>query len=202
MVFESGKIYTINGPSGCGKSTLLEIMAGLRIPTTGTVTIANEDIHTIRPNQRCRIVSLIDKDSFILPITLRENLMLVDREATESDLIKVLKVTRLYDFVQSLPDKLDQVLDKASETISLGEACRLSIARSLLNRPQFLLLDEATSCIDEQMEESVFCNIRETFPELSIIAVTHRMKTVNMADRILTMATGRLQQQLKEAHFI
>ena len=107
-------------------------------------------------------------------LSIRENLQLIAPKATEEDLVNALKAACLYDFVDSLPQKLDTVIGERGVKLSGGQKQRLAIARMILHDPQIVILDEATSALDSVVESEVFCNLSEIFRNNTMIVISHK----------------------------
>jgi ATP-binding cassette subfamily C protein len=129
----------------------------------------------------------------VLSGTLRENLTFGAPEATEEDLDRILRITRLHDLTEGLPDKLETFVGHRGMRLSGGERQRIAIARALLRRPRLLLLDEATSQLDAINEAALRETVADVAQLITVLVVAHRLSTVTMADRIIVMDAGQVQ---------
>ena len=166
-------LTVITGPSGAGKSTLLEILAGLRHPTSGTVTAPHAHLVTQTP--------------FLTAGTVRENLTLGASQPTDAELDAALDAVDLRAVVNALPDKLDTQLGDAGFGLSAGQRARLALARALLAPAPMLLLDEPTAHLDEDSVARVHALITMLSQDRVVVAVSHRAELVALAEHVVTV---------------
>jgi len=189
---ESGELVEITGRSGSGKSTLLSMMAGMLVPTGGSICIDNTDIYSMKEEERSRLrndrIGLIPQGHTALrSLTVLENVMLpfvlYHRETPPEDRAKeLLQKVGLFDMKDERPNAL-----------SGGELRRMAVARALLMKPAVLLADEPTAGLDDENVELVMELLRSAADEgASVLLVTHENEARKYADRVLTMDGGRL----------
>ena len=172
--FISGKKYLIVGKSGEGKSTLIKLLIGLNKPKIGQLLFGNEDISYIDSHSLLKNVGTVMQENMFFNLSIRENLQLIAPEATEDDLISALKAACLYDFVDSLPQKIDTVIGERGVKLSGGQKQRLAIARLILHNPQIIILDEATSALDSIVESEILDNLSNIFSDRTMIVISHK----------------------------
>lgn len=189
---ESGELVEITGRSGSGKSTLLSMMAGMLVPTGGSICIDDTDIYSMKEEERSRLrndrIGLIPQGHTALrSLTVLENVMLpfvlYHRETPPEDRAKeLLQKVGLFDMKDERPNAL-----------SGGELRRMAVARALLMKPAVLLADEPTAGLDDENVELVMELLRSAADEgASVLLVTHENEARKYADRVLTMDGGRL----------
>lgn len=189
---ESGELVEITGRSGSGKSTLLSMMAGMLVPTGGSICIDNTDIYSMKEEERSRLrndrIGLIPQGHTALrSLTVLENVMLpfvlYHRETPPEDRAKeLLQKVGLLDMKDERPNAL-----------SGGELRRMAVARALLMKPEVLLADEPTAGLDDENVELVMELLRSAADEgASVLLVTHENEARKYADRVLAMDGGRL----------
>ncbi|KAL5043629.1 hypothetical protein BDW71DRAFT_210141 [Aspergillus fruticulosus] len=197
---ESGQFVAFVGPSGCGKSTLISLIERFYEPTQGSVLFGDVPISTLDIASYRRNLSLVAQDPKLFNASIRENLRLgIDPDNHEHDqdhdhdieerMISACTAAEIHPFILSLPDGYNTALGtnaSSSASLSGGQKQRLCIARSLLRNPRLLLLDEATSSLDSQSEKLVQQAMEKLAEsrDLTIIAVAHRLATVQKADVI------------------
>ena len=189
---ESGELVEITGRSGSGKSTLLSMMAGMLVPTGGSICIDDTDIYSMKEEERSRLrndrIGLIPQGHTALrSLTVLENVMLpfvlYHREMPPEDRAKeLLQKIGLFDMKDERPNAL-----------SGGELRRMAVARALLMKPAVLLADEPTAGLDDENVELVMELLRSAADEgASVLLVTHENEARKYADRVLAMDGGRL----------
>ena len=194
-VIVAGKITALVGRSGAGKSSLAEVVAGLRLPTRGRISIDGRalDETTIRG---WRIsVGYVPQEAYLFNDTIRANLLWARREATEDEIWRALETANAADFVRALPDGLDTVLHDMGTRLSGGERQRITLARALLREPALLVLDEATSALGPEDEVRFIEALEGLRDTTSVLLIAHRLSTVACADRILVLEDGRLVEE-------
>ncbi|BAE61398.1 unnamed protein product [Aspergillus oryzae RIB40] len=197
----SGQYVAIVGPSGCGKSTIVSLLERFYDPTKGSIEFAGRDIRFYPLASYRRALSLVSQEPKLFEGTIRENLLLGlepgdDGElepSREARMIEACKDAELHDFTTSLPEGYSTSLGiNAQLSLSGGQKQRLCIARALIRRPRLLLLDEATSSLDSQSERLIQKALERLAARktMTIIAVAHRLATIQKADLILVCGEG------------
>lgn len=197
LAIESGQFVAFVGPSGCGKSTLVSLLERFYDCTQGTILFGGRDIRSIELPSYRSALSLVAQEPKIFEGTIRENLLLgleaSDNPNTEEQMIQACKDAEIYDFIVSLPDGfLTELGVNAQASLSGGQKQRLCIARALIRKPLLLLLDEATSSLDSQSESLVQSAMERLASKrnMTIIAVAHRLATIQKADAIFVFGEG------------
>jgi ABC-type multidrug transport system fused ATPase/permease subunit len=193
FVVSPGGMTAFVGPSGAGKTTVFSLIERFYEPDSGAVLLDGTDVRLWPLADLRAAIGYVEQDAPVLSGTLRENLVFGDPEATEEDLAGVLRVTRLHDLVQRLPDGLETLVGHRGMRLSGGERQRAAIARALLRRPRLLLLDEATSQLDAINEAALRETVADVASRVTVLVVAHRLSTVTMADRIVVMDDGQVQ---------
>ncbi|MFD5711519.1 ABC transporter ATP-binding protein [Streptomyces pharetrae] len=184
-------LVALVGRSGAGKSTLFSLIARLHDPDAGIIRFDGRPA-TALSRQECRAgIALVDQNTHVLEGTLRENLTYAALDATEDDIVRVVRLARLGDVVRRLPGGLDGRLGDHGGTLSAGERQRVALARALLARPRLLLLDEHTSHLDAVNETALTEALGEVTRDCAVLVITHRLATVRHADRIVVLEDGR-----------
>ena len=181
--FEKGDFVAIRGISGIGKSTLMKMLLGVFKPKSGDIKLyeKNGDYVEASPTTRA-LFSYVPQGNYLFSGTLRENILLINPDATKEEIDEALIISDIKDFVYSLPKGLDTVIGEKGLGISEGQAQRLAIARALLSKAPILLLDEATSALDAQTEYNVLKHIKELNQKTCII-ITHKMAALDVCSK-------------------
>ena len=172
--FENGKKYLLVGKSGEGKSTLIKLLLGKEQPQCGQILFGEIPADKIDPKNLLKNVGAVMQENMFFNLSIRENLGLIAPNATEEDIIDALKAACLFDFVESLPQKLDTVIGERGFKLSGGQKQRLAIARLILHNPQIVILDEATSALDSIVESEILDNLGEVFRDKTLIVISHK----------------------------
>lgn len=184
--FIPGTCTAVLGETGSGKTTLIRLLVALLHPQKGSVTIydrqGNEEI--ITACHRCNFV-YVPQGNTLMSGSIRDNLLLASPDATEQDMLDVLKKS-CAEFVEDLPEGLDTLCSEKGGGLSEGQSQRISIARALLRNRPVMLFDEATSALDPETERRLLDNILAT-NDKTIIFITHRMTVVEYCNQALTL---------------
>lgn len=189
LTIPKGKWVGIVGPSGSGKSTILDLLSGFYDRYDGEICVDEVELKSIDVASLRQNITKVSQDLFLLPGTLRENLLAVNEQATDEQLMTVLHDVGLADFVAGLPAGLDTDIGEDGTLISGGQKQRICLAIGLLRRSQILLLDEITSALDEQAEILIRENILKlmTKHDITVVAISHKMAFLTHADEIIRL---------------
>jgi ABC-type multidrug transport system fused ATPase/permease subunit len=185
--FPPGGVVAVVGDTGAGKTTLIRLLLSLVRPQEGSITLYDTAAHrqTMTAAQRC-YYSYVPQGNTLMSGTLRDNLLLGNPEATETQMRQALSAAAA-DFVAALPHGLDTHLGEMADGFSEGQAQRIAIARALLHETPILLLDEATSALDAATERRVVANIMERYSGRTVILITHRPEALKYCTQVLTV---------------
>ncbi len=192
-----GETVAFVGPSGSGKSTLIKLLVGLYPPSEGSISYNNILINDLDlENLRSRL-GLVTQETHLFAGTIRENLLFVNPDATEGELLSVLKKSSCDALLKRAQNGLDTYIGEGGVKVSGGEKQRLAIARSLLRNPKMLIFDEATSALDSITEDDIIQTIKSISDckEHLVVMVAHRLSTIMHSDRIYVMEHGRILEQ-------
>ncbi len=201
MTLSSGKTYAIHGPSGSGKSTIVNLLCNFITPTIGTIFINNKELSSIT-NWESHY-SLIEKENQLFHDKLTYNLSYGNFE-NKLALDYLLKMVELEEIIKKLPNKEHTVLSHTGSNFSDGQKQRISIARAIHKSPDLFIFDEATSSLDVLLEKKILERIRNAFPYAIIILISHRNKTLSLADYLIEINNGKIINNTaynKEAFF-
>ncbi len=184
---KSGETIGIIGPSGEGKTTMLRLILGLVTPIEGEIVFSNKKQTLNATMSTRRLCSYVLQVNSILCGTVAENLRIVKPDATDEELVNVLKLAEAWRFVSKLPEKLNAIIGERNNNLSEGQAQRISIARALLRNSPVLLMDEATSSLDVETENQVLENIMKINPNQICVLTTHRPSMLKYCSRIFRL---------------
>lgn len=192
---EANRMTAIVGPSGAGKSTLVDLIMGLVLPEQGEVLVdgvalTKENLLRLRPS-----ISYVPQDPFLFNESIRENLLMVKRDATDGEIWEALEFSASAGFVRKLPQGLETVIGDRGVRLSGGERQRLVLARAVLRRPSILVLDEATSALDTENEAKIQEALEQLKGKMTVIVIAHRLSTIRNADQVVVIDKGRIVQR-------
>ena len=193
LSIKPGEVVALVGPSGAGKTSIIDLMLGIMEPDEGSITINDlEPLDAI--SSWPGAIGYMPQDVIISNGTVRENVMLgySPDEEFEAQVLSALKVAQLIDFVNELPDRLEQQMGDRGTRISGGQRQRLGIARAVFTAPKLLVLDEATSALDGETEANISDAIQKFGDGVTVIMIAHRLSTVLAADRVIYMDKGKV----------
>ncbi len=188
--FTKNRMYGIVGSSGAGKSTLFNILLGTHRINSGNYLLNSEliDYESIYNIRKC--FSLVDQEPQILQASFYENFKLLNPNASRDEIVDVAKRVHLHEYIQKQPEQYDTILDSRFLCLSIGQKQRLSIARSILKKPQVYLFDEITSNLDSISESVIVSVINDLSQEAIVIVVAHRLTTILNCDCIYVIENG------------
>ena len=188
-----GSLVALVGESGGGKSTLAGIIAGRKDAYRGSVRIGGVELRDATAASLMRAVTLVPTNGYLFAGTLRDNLLLAQPSATDTELLRALDRTRVAAFVQA-NGGLDMVINEGGTNLSGGQRQRMCMARALLHDSPIYVFDEATSNVDAASEAAIGEVIASLAGEHTVIVVAHRLSTIVDADQILVLERGRIAE--------
>ena len=187
-----GKMIALVGESGCGKSTITNLLLKQEKVDKGEITLNGINLNYIPFEVLTKKVGFINHSAYIFNGTIEENLRMGKFDANEKELNEALKKANLYDFVQSLPEKLKTNVGEGGSLLSGGQKQRLALARTIITNPEIYIFDEATSNIDIESEEKIWNAIYEIAQNKTVIVISHRLANVKNADNIYVLDKGKI----------
>jgi len=195
---ELGEFVAFVGQSGAGKSTIVSLLARFYEADRGSITANGEPIDEMPATDWRERIAIVRQDPYIFNNTLRYNLTIGNRDASQEEIERACEIARVDEFLDDMPDGYDSQLGDEGVRLSGGQKQRVALARALLKDADILILDEATSDLDTNLEKEVQEAIEKMERDYAIITIAHRLSTVENADRIYTVKNGRVSE--KGAH--
>ncbi len=189
---EPGQRLAIVGASGSGKSTLLNLLPRFYDVSSGAIRVDGVDIRKLDLAGLRRLFGIVTQQVILFHDTIFANIAYGDPGASEDDVIRAAQAAFADDFIRELPEGYATVVGEQGSLLSGGQRQRISIARALLKRPEIILLDEAASALDPEAAAQVEAALERLTAGRTVITVTHRVHTVEHADRILVLEQGRV----------
>ena len=189
---DSGKVISFVGESGVGKSTISNLLIRFFEPTKGEIYIDGQNLNQYSLSTLRKEIGIVYQDFTIFSGSVKENLLLLNPDASDEQIIDVCKKTDIYDMIQQMPNGFNTVLGVNGFDISGGQKQRLAIARILMKNPKILILDEATSFLDNQTEQTILRSLNSVKENRTIIIIAHKLSNVIDSDKIFVMDDGTI----------
>ncbi|HEX9328417.1 MAG TPA: type I secretion system permease/ATPase [Reyranella sp.] len=188
----AGEVVGVVGLSGSGKSTIAKLIQRLYVPESGRVVIDGMDLAMADPAWLRRQIGVVLQENVLFNGTIRDNIALADPAMALARAVGAAKLAGAHDFILRLPEGYDTVVGERGASLSGGQRQRVAIARALVGNPRILIFDEATSALDYESERIVQENMRQIAHGRTVVIIAHRLSTLRIADRVLTIDEGRL----------
>jgi len=195
LTLAAGKSVAVVGGSGAGKSTLTKLLFRLYDPQQGQVSIDGQNIRDVPQSELRQQLGIVPQDTVLFNDTLANNLRYARPDASDQELVAVIRMAQLEHLVEALGDGLETLVGERGLKLSGGEKQRVAIARMLLKRPRIMIFDEATSSLDSETERNIMQAIRSVSRGHTTLMIAHRLSTVVDADVIAVMEQGQVVEQ-------
>ena len=190
-----GQVTALVGASGSGKSTAVKLASRFWDVSSGAIFVGGVDVSTVDPERLLSAFSEVFQDVVLFDDTVRENIRLGKKDATNEEVLAAARAARCDEFVERLPNGYDTMIGENGSRLSGGERQRISIARALLKDAPIVLLDEATASLDVENETHVQAALSELLQGKTVLVIAHRMRTVDNADKIVVLEGGCVVEQ-------
>ena len=195
-----GEKLALVGLNGAGKTTLVKLLCGLYRPTEGKITIAGHDISKYNRDEYYTLLSVVFQDICLMPVSVAKNISLCEQSKIDIErLDKVLKLSGLYDKVQTLPNKENTLLLKSihneATDFSGGEKQKLALARALYKGGNIIALDEPTAALDPIAENEMYQKYNQLTSGATSVFISHRLSSTRFCDRILFLENGEIAEE-------
>ena len=187
LKLQPGKITGIHGASGCGKSTFLKLLMRFWDVQKGSISVDGEDVRKIPTRHLRNLESYVTQETHLFHDTIANNIAIAKPGASREEIMEAAKKASIHDFIMTLPEGYDTEVGELGDTLSGGEKQRIGIARTFLHDSELILLDEPTSNLDSLNEGIILKSLKEFAKEKTIILVSHRDSTMNVADSVYEM---------------
>lgn len=183
---------SIVGKSGVGKSTLINLICKLYDVKNGEILIDNHNINDLSYEYLKRNISVVSQNPYIFNLSIKENLMLAKDNVSMEEIINSCKLVSLHDYIMTLPNKYDSILDENGINLSGGQKQRLSIARAIIKNSKIIIFDEATNSLDEETNKIIKETINFLNKNSTIVIITHKLKNITDSDKIILIENGEI----------
>ena len=192
LKLEPGKITGIHGASGSGKSTLLKLLMRFWDVDKGCVSVDGENVRKIPTRHLRDMESYVTQETHLFHDSIANNIAVGSPDASREEIMKAAKKASIHDFIMKLPKGYDTEVGELGDTLSGGEKQRIGIARAFLHDSPLILMDEPTSNLDSLNEGIILKSLREASEKKTVVLVSHRKSTMNIADTVFEMKDGRI----------
>ena len=195
LTVPSGRKVALVGATGSGKTTVVNLLMRFYDIDGGEIRINNQDIRKVSRESLRKNIAIVLQDTVLFSDTIRNNLKYGSESASQEDLERAAKMSRLTGVIKGLPQGYDTVLTGSGEKLSQGQRQLLAIARAFVADPRILILDEATSSVDTRTEKEIQDAMRKIMENRTSIVIAHRLSTIRDSDLIVVMDQGRIVER-------
>ena len=192
---QKGKMIAVVGPTGSGKTTIMNLINRFYDVDAGSISFDGTDIREFDLDSLRSKVGIVLQDSVLFSGTIRDNIRFGVPDASQEMVEAAAKATHIHDYIESLPDKYDTLINDDQSVFSTGQKQLISIARTLMTDPQVLILDEATSNVDTVTESKIQHAMEAIVAGRTSFVIAHRLKTILNADQIIVLKDGQVIEQ-------
>lgn len=199
---EQGQVTALVGPSGCGKTTMLKLISRLYDTDSGVIQIGGTEIQKIHTDSMFKYVSIVFQDVVLFNTSIMENIRLGNLKASDEEVLQVSKLAGCDKFINKLPEGYQTIIGENGAKLSGGERQRLSIARAILKNAPIIILDEIAASLDVETEVQIQDGLNHLIHNKTVIVISHRMKSIENADKIVVMKSGTVESCGKHAQLL
>jgi ATP-binding cassette subfamily B protein len=197
-----GEMIGLVGPSGAGKSTLIHLLVRFYEPTAGHIRVDGHELRDLDIGPYRRQVGMVLQDPYLFHGTLLENIAYGLEDAPLDAVIDAARAAHAHEFICGFPQGYETIIGERGQTLSGGERQRISIARAILHNPRILILDEATSNVDTETERKIQDALDRLVQGRTVIAIAHRLSTLQRANRLIVLKDGRVVESGTHAELL
>ena len=190
-----GKMIAVVGPTGSGKTTIMNLINRFYDVDAGSISFDGRDIREFDLDSLRSKVGIVLQDSVLFSGTIRDNIRFGVPDASQEMVEAAAKATHIHEYIESLPEKYDTLINDDQSVFSTGQKQLISIARTLMTDPQVLILDEATSNVDTVTESKIQNAMEAIVAGRTSFVIAHRLKTILNADQIIVLKDGEVIEQ-------
>jgi ATP-binding cassette subfamily B protein len=195
FVVNPGHKVAIVGPTGAGKSTISKLLFRFYDPSSGAISIDNQNIKNVTQSSLRSNIGVVPQDTVLFNDTIKYNISYSKPGASIEEINKAAKLSSIDRFIANLEIGYDTIVGERGLKLSGGEKQRVAIARALLKNPKIFIFDEATSALDSKTEKSIEKSLKKLSNKNTTLVIAHRLSTIIDADKIIVLENGTIAEQ-------
>lgn len=199
---KDGETIAFVGESGVGKSTAIELIGGYYYPTSGEVLVSGVPTTKLPLRPLRERIAVVPQEPVLFNDTVLTNIRFGRADAKDEEVMEAAKKAFAHEFIETFPEKYDQLVGERGVKLSVGQKQRIAIARAILRDPKILILDEPTSALDAKTESQLTQSLEDLMRGRTTIIIAHRLSTVRKADNIVVFEGGKVVEQGKHADLV
>ena len=199
---EQNQVTALVGPSGCGKTTVLRLASRLYDYNKGQILIDGKDIAKIDTDSLFEKISIVFQDVGLFNTSIMENIRIGNKNATDEEVKEAARLANCTEFIEALPESWNTFVGENGSRLSGGERQRLSIARAFLKNAPIIILDEISASLDVENEMKIQESLNKLIKDKTVIIISHRLKSVENADKIIVMNEGKIEAEGKHSDLL
>ncbi len=189
---KAGETIAVLGETGSGKSTLMSLIPRLFDVDEGKVEVDGLNVREVKLKDLRKFIAVVPQETILFSGTIKENIKWGREDATDEEIVEAARIAQIHDFVSSLPEGYDSLVERGGKNLSGGQKQRLAIARALVRKPRILILDDATSSVDSITERRILQGLKNYTRGCTVFIITQKVNTAVLADKILVLHEGRV----------
>lgn len=190
---KQGEVTALVGKSGCGKTTLLRLISRLYDYQSGSIKISGKNINEISTKSLFKKVSIVFQDVILFNTSILENIKIGNQNASDEEIKRAAVLANCEEFIEKLPEGYNTLIGENGARLSGGERQRISIARAFLKNAPIIILDEIAASLDIENEKKIQESLKKLIKDKTIIIISHRLKSIENADKIVVVENGRVE---------
>ena len=192
LTIPHNKVTAIVGASGSGKTTVIKLLLGFYQPIKGDIKVGKHSLKDINPHLWRQSTGAVMQEGFLFSDSIANNIAVSEESVDKKRLSDAVEAANIKDFIESLPQKYNSKIGMEGNGVSQGQKQRILIARAIYKNPAYLFFDEATNALDANNEKIILDNLTRFYKGRTVVVVAHRLSTVQNADNIVVMETGKV----------
>ena len=182
----------IIGMSGSGKTTIFKLLLKQYDNYSGKILIDNHDLRDFSEKSLRNTITIVNQEPMLFNMSIKENLLMVKEDATDIEIKNACKLANIDEFIESLPNKYDEIIEENTTNLSVGQKQRIAIARAILKNTPIILFDEVTSALDRNSKREVEKTINNLSKEKTVVVISHALDSIKEYDNIVLLDEGKI----------